>query len=150
MSEFSGFWSRVNTGSKDDCWPWSRYVDATGYGITWFDGSNMKAHRVAFLAANGYFPEAVCHTCDNRACCNPAHLFAGTKALNNADRHTKGRSAGPRGEAHAQHKLTKNDVVEIRRMITRGMGNTEIAQSFNITHFAISDIRRNKTWRHVA
>ena len=145
----SDFWNKAQKGDANECWPWLNFIDRGGYGVVRHLGRIMKAHRVAFLLANGFLPEAVCHTCDNRRCCNPAHLFAGTKTLNNADRHQKGRSRGPKGEYHPAHKLMTSDVVEIRRMIMQGMGNQEIAQKFNVNHTTISDVRRGKTWRSV-
>lgn len=152
MSEknFKNFWCDVDVGDDKSCWPWRRYVGKFGYGETRFGGRVMKAHRIAFLFANGFLPEAVCHSCDNPPCCNPSHLFAGTKSMNNADRHAKGRSAGPKGEAHAAHKITVTDVVEIRKMLMRGMTNMEIAAQFNIHNSTVSDIKRRKSWRHVA
>ena len=43
--------------------------------------------------ANGAFPvdQYVCHSCDNRACCNPAHLWTGDTRDNAVDAVVKGR-----------------------------------------------------------
>jgi hypothetical protein len=47
------------------------------------------------MRANGPIPEghAICHVCDVRLCCNPAHLFAAPQSENIADMVAKGRQA---------------------------------------------------------
>jgi hypothetical protein len=47
-------------------------------------------------------------------CVNPGHLFLGTRADNNRDRHAKGRDRGPVGESAPSAKLTAEDVRWIR------------------------------------
>jgi hypothetical protein len=87
------FWLRVDSSSADGCWEWTgRRVDE--YGQFDIFGSSWKAHRFAWMLTNGDPGDlCVCHSCDNPPCCNPAHLFLGTKQDNAMDMVDKGRHA---------------------------------------------------------
>lgn len=83
---------------KDDttgCLLWRGSLNEKGYGqIAVEPGKPGLTHRVAWEIYRGPIPNGLCvlHRCDIPACCNPEHLFLGTKADNNADMIAKGRA----------------------------------------------------------
>lgn len=88
-------WSNVEKRGEDECWPWIRRANAKGRGVLNFQGFRALAPRVAYFAGSGEWPPSdlfVCHTCDNPACCNPAHLWPGTPKDNAGDMIRKGRA----------------------------------------------------------
>src|ERR1051325_2224677 len=89
------FWRSVARRGDDDCWLWTAGIGTRGYGQFRVGQLMVGSHRVAFILSSGEIPEGlcVCHSCDTPLCCNPAHLFLGTHAMNAADRKAKGRSA---------------------------------------------------------
>ncbi len=144
------FWDYVDkSNGEDGCWPWLGSRLPRGYGTY---KRNAKAHRIAFEWAYGPIPKGfdVCHKCDNPPCVNPAHLFAGTKAQNNADMIAKGRAKYVSGESHGRHKLTAAQVAEIRAMYrkdVRGFGQQMLAKRFNVSSTTIRNIIIGKLWK---
>lgn len=51
-----------------------------------------------------------------------------------------------KGEKNPQAKLTKEQVDQIRELITQGIPGKEIAKQFAVSSSAISRIKRGKTW----
>jgi DNA-binding transcriptional regulator YiaG len=166
------FWEKVSTISNgpNGCWEWKGGRDKDGYGvfavkIAHATFRHMKAHRIAWeLAGKGDPGEGeVCHTCDNPPCCNPKHLFLGTRLDNARDMATKGRGLSgdknasrlkpeclKRGEQHPNAKLTEPQVSEIRRLWRAGgVTQPELARRFSVSDGTIYCIVTGRNWRHV-
>lgn len=149
--------------NKDGCWEWTKGKNPAGYGIFKnLDDRNQKpgnkmrgllAHRASYTMYKGEIPEGkfVCHTCDNRACCNPDHLFLGTPKDNARDALRKGRLAvenltyrPPKGKSF--NAKLESHIGEIRERIAKGERIVEIAESYEVTPQAIYSIKHGKTW----
>ncbi len=80
---------------ENGCWNWtSSIATKTGYGKLVFGGKDISAHRASYTVFKGEIPKGkhVCHTCDNKKCVNPEHLWVGTAKENMQDKISKGRS----------------------------------------------------------
>ena len=135
MKAEEDFWMRVWIG--DGCWLWANRPRPV-YGYTRWNGREVPAHRLAWWFANGRggLPEVVRHRCDNPMCVRPDHLEAGSTLDNVRDRVERGRSA---------HKLSREQVEQIRVRYSGGERPAHIAADLGISRAHISRIARMKT-----
>lgn len=144
------FWAKVQ--KTEGCWVWTAGVrkgrgNNGGYGVMKADRQNRGAHVVSWFLHHGEWPTlCVLHTCDNRRCVNPAHLFLGTRAENNADMATKSRA--PHSEERAT-KLTTIAVLGIRALRQEGWKHRELAEEFGISMGHVDAILARRKWAHV-
>lgn len=136
------------------CWEWLGHLNEFGYGTCCRKVNGQKlwlVHRWSWTIRNHKIPErmSVLHRCDNPACVNPDHLWLGTMQENTLDMVRKGRANRSRGVNNARHKVSENDVVEIRRLSSIGISRRAVARIFGITHASVKNISLRITWRHV-
>jgi Mor family transcriptional regulator len=178
------FWSNVDqSGGPDACWPWIRCFFDSGYGQFKAKGRKLHAHRVAYVLGVGPIDDDLlaCHNCpngDNRACCNPAHLWSGTHEQNMADMASKGRAASGdrhafrahpelaarglhngaytkpdrvrKGQDNGRAMLTEVDVSSIRSAANAGESVSSISRRYPVDWSTVNRVIKRETWRHVA
>lgn len=141
-------WKKIRKGRLNQCWNWSGNINTGGYGQVMFERRLSLVHRLVYLwtfpgcidveaPKNSSVKGFVLHKCDNRICCNPRHLFVGSKDDNMKDMAAKGRSnvfapgEGPRC------KLTASDVLEIREARSIGVSVKQLAKKFAVSGSAV-------------
>lgn len=140
-------------GPWSGCWEWTGRLDRDGYGRSEAGSKGQGyglVHRLAYEAIHGDIPGGlmVCHTCDNRRCFRPDHLFVGTARDNSHDAMHKGRL--PIGERHGRAKLTEAAVRELRRLHSEGHTLQSLADRYGVCLYTAAAAARRETWKHVA
>lgn len=125
------FWNKVNyinneDGSlnKDVCWVWDASTGEDGYGTFWYENKVRRANRVTIAITTDIDYDDIdnaLHKCGNRSCCNPAHIYDGTRAENWDDAVEHGTVRG----------FTHEEVREMREMRDRGLSYNEIADELD-------------------
>lgn len=135
------FWGKVDkSGGPNACWPYCR-LDALGYGRFLKQGPYAYAHRTAWQSAKGAIPRNrdVLHRCDNRSCCNPAHLYLGTHQDNMLDMYRKDRRS---------NCFTTAQVKAIRSLLGT-MRQCDIARRYKTSDGVISKLATGQSYRFV-
>lgn len=161
---------RLNLGAKllsrraiteGGCWEWTGAISGgTGYGSIRVEGKAYGVHVLAARTWKGEQPPKtiVCHTCDNRKCFNPDHLYYGTARSNVIDMMTRLRGRGQfnsvktRGTKHVGNVLSEEDVRVIRIAIESGERGvlTGLAEHYGVTVQLISRIKHGRVWSWLA
>jgi hypothetical protein len=150
------FWSKVKRLPQDGCWEWQASLDTRGYGnfgMPRNDGTGRflmkRAHRIAYELETGSSLDStqhLCHTCDNRKCVRPSHLFVGNPKLNMADCSAKGRLGDRSGENNPRSKLTAEDVKAIR---DSKLPLSKLVAKYGLAQSTLAYARQGKTWRGI-
>ena len=153
-SDHCRFWHKVEKSTSDKCWEYQASTNIDGYGKFTLNCIDIAAHRFSWQELHGKIPDGMCilHKCDNPPCVNPSHLYLGTPANNFADmvsRTYKPKILGLKGELNPSAKLTTDEVMSIKILLSYGVRLTAIARSYNRGIGTIFDIKHGRTWSHI-
>jgi hypothetical protein len=134
------FWNRhLVEDVQSGCINWNAGMHRQGYGFCGGirDTDKKKimtvTHRIAMmlhLGRNLGPDECVIHTCGNNRCCNPGHLFVGTRSDRSRLMHLNGNGRAPGPYLRKYKKAYKWTEEEIQFM--RVATVDEIMQRFNV------------------
>lgn len=138
--------ARAERVPETGCLIWSGARTANGYGGITYLAKTYTVHRLAWLVHRGPIPFGlhVCHTCDNRLCLEPGHLFLGTAQQNTIDMLRKGR-----GRVFGGKRLEQGAVATIKRRLQAGESVSTLAAEMKVSINTIGDIKRGRTWTFV-
>lgn len=150
--DWERFWAKVDKRGPDECWTWKAGKFTTGYAQFWARPKHVPAHRWIWEQLNGPCGPNACHTCDNRTCVNPAHIYSGTVKQNADDCTVRGRRSPirPFGEQHGMSKLTKDAVIEMRNLRSQGWRTSVLAERYRVCNATILKICGGGAWKHVS
>jgi hypothetical protein len=116
------------------CHEWQSTLHRDGYGKVWVIDRQVPAHRASYQLYKGDIPAGmmVLHTCDNRKCVNPNHLYAGDAKQNTADKIA-------RCQFYGRMKIPFETITEIRRLYATGnFTQNELAAKYGIGQTQVS------------
>lgn len=134
----------------DSCWNWTGTLAKVGYPVLNVNGTLVYGHRIAYFLKDRNFDQSMCvlHSCDNRKCVNPSHLFLGTRQDNMQDKVSKNRQSF--GEMNT-HTLTEQDIIEIKQKYATGKyTQRRLGVAYRVNQSEISRVLAGYRWRHMS
>ena len=88
----------------------------------------------------------ICHSCDNRLCINPSHLWQGTMRDNQLDKINKNRQFRAIGSKNPRAKLNEQ---QVELILKDNRFIKQIAADFGVCFQMISRIKRKEAWNAI-
>lgn len=131
--------------SPSGCWGWSGCAPKNpGYGQFRYEMKLVRSHRASWILHFGPIPKgmSVLHTCDNRICSNPDHLFLGSQRDNMKDLLSKKKHIS--SKIKGTFCMKDEDIQRVRKLLKEDASPYEIARIFNVAHTTIYKVKNNK------
>jgi len=139
------FLTMIRILSDEECWIWIgrnpyKHLKTKGYPGFLLGDRQYAAHRVSWKIAHGHIDDTlqVLHTCDNKRCVNPNHLYQGTPSDNMGDivsRHYN--------EISYRRRFDKEQILTMQSLRQSGETLDAIAQKFNTKRQTVHYVLKN-------
>jgi len=136
---------------SNDCWTIDTHKNGNGYRRfeIKIDGKRIKyyMHIESYKIHKGEVAQGlyVRHLCNNPGCFNAEHLEVGTQKDNMQDAVKADRQA--KGTKIPQSKLNEKKVLEIRKLYTEGMSQTNLAEMHGVHLSTIRRVVKRIDWK---
>ena len=137
---------------SNGCWTIDTHKNGNGYRRfeVKVDGKRIKhyLHIESYKIHKGEIPKGlfVRHVvCNNPCCFNPEHLEVGTQKDNMQDAVKADRQA--KGTKIPQSKLNEEKVLEIRKLYTEGITQTNLAEMHGVHQSQIHRVVKRIDWK---
>lgn len=138
-----------------ECIVWPYAKGSHGYGQLWYNGKDTSVHRIALIIKKGEPKNRKLHAlhkpnvCHNRLCFNYKHLYWGNHRDNRSDAVKDGTATMPPtfiGEKHPMARLTKDEVINIRKDED---SHRKIAAKYSISKSTVTAIKNRRIWKEL-
>lgn len=130
-----------DTGKTTPCWRYKGGLNSEGRPYIQINGKKHIVYRLVFELVTGIElgKRMFRHKCDREWCCNWEHGIPGSHQENMNDMKERER-----------HGMSHHQVRNIKRLIDKGLSDTEISNITGNGRATIYDIRVGNTFSHVA
>jgi hypothetical protein len=140
-----------NPPLPNGCVEWNAAIDDHGYGQLGTTAGGMKRVSRLTLEIKLGRPlrkgKMALHTCDNRKCLAPDHLYEGTRHDNAHDRDKRtGYDTNVRG---VDQHLAVLDEAKVRLIRASNASASALARQLGVNVSTVCNVRRWRTWRHI-
>ncbi|HEY9702294.1 MAG TPA: HNH endonuclease [Allocoleopsis sp.] len=138
--------------SKNNCWITNLLENYNGYPQIRINHKIKNASRLSYEIFKGTIPKhsVIRHSCNNRNCINPEHLFL-KQGVNNDNDYIKETGKNREGSKNYNSRLNEIQVIEIKKLLAqKQLAQTEIARQFGISTQQITNIKSGRCWANIS
>lgn len=136
--------------NDNECWEWDGSHNNRNVPIFWLKGHGYNAVGIVYrIYYYNRIPKdfMIRHRCNHNWCVNPDHIYIEniSTGMSDVQKNSPHRRIGQR---HPQAKLTRKDVIDIRKR-SKTEQPLDIQKDYNVTLTEICNIINHKRWTHL-